>query len=220
MELLSLTPGGPKPSCATMGFVPATSPTAPEPGFHALALARASGALHPRSVPLFRCHADHSAGAGRVPPVFRRAPDGTGPARRAGAHHQQSGSRRDRAAPDRDAERRRVSWRTRTSRGWRPSGAANSPSSRCASRRTRAAPIPAEPDELRQTMSRYMAAEAGDAAAQPMAICSRIAAPHVSPEGGWQSYRAAYRQLKPGAPRPHLRDPGDLALGSSPRSSG
>jgi AmmeMemoRadiSam system protein B len=55
---------------------------------------------------------------------------------------------------------------------------------------------PAEPDELRQTMSRYMAAEAGEAAAADGDLFA-IAAPHVSPEGGWQSYRAAYRKLKP-----------------------
>ena len=28
-----------------------------------------------------------------------------------------------------------------------------------------------------------------------------IAAPHVSPEGGWESYRAAYGVLRPGASR-------------------
>ncbi len=55
---------------------------------------------------------------------------------------------------------------------------------------------PAQPDELRQTMSRYMAAEAGEAPAADGDLFA-IAAPHVSPEGGWQSYRAAYRQLKP-----------------------
>jgi AmmeMemoRadiSam system protein B len=55
---------------------------------------------------------------------------------------------------------------------------------------------PGQPDELRQTMSRYMAAEAGEAPAADGDLFA-IAAPHVSPEGGWQSYRAAYRQLKP-----------------------
>ena len=29
------------------------------------------------------------------------------------------------------------------------------------------------------------------------ATCSAIAAPHVSPSGGWQSYQAAYRMLRP-----------------------
>ena len=55
---------------------------------------------------------------------------------------------------------------------------------------------PIEPVELRQTMSRYMTEEAGEAAAADGDLFA-IAAPHVSPEGGWQSYRAAYRQLKP-----------------------
>jgi hypothetical protein len=55
---------------------------------------------------------------------------------------------------------------------------------------------PGQPDELRQTMSRYMAAEAGGAADADGGLFA-IAAPHVSPEGGWQSYRAAYRKLKP-----------------------
>jgi hypothetical protein len=41
-----------------------------------------------------------------------------------------------------------------------------------------------------------MAEEAGEAAAADGDLFA-IAAPHVSPEGGWQSYRAAYRQLKP-----------------------
>ncbi|MCZ7370742.1 MAG: AmmeMemoRadiSam system protein B [Candidatus Methanoperedens sp.] len=55
---------------------------------------------------------------------------------------------------------------------------------------------PGEPEDLRQTMSRYMAAEAGDAASADGDLFA-IAAPHVSPEGGWQSYRAAYRKLQP-----------------------
>ncbi len=55
---------------------------------------------------------------------------------------------------------------------------------------------PAEPDELRETMSRYMAAESGEAAAADGDLMA-IAAPHVSPAGGWQSYRAAYGKLKP-----------------------
>jgi hypothetical protein len=53
---------------------------------------------------------------------------------------------------------------------------------------------PAEPDELRQTMARYMA---DDARAQADGEVFAIAAPHVSPEGGWQSYRAAYAMLRP-----------------------
>jgi len=55
---------------------------------------------------------------------------------------------------------------------------------------------PGEPDELRGTMSRYMAEEAGEPAAADGRLFA-IAAPHVSPEGGWQSYRAAYRKLTP-----------------------
>lgn len=55
---------------------------------------------------------------------------------------------------------------------------------------------PGEAAELRTTLGQYMdgaAAAAGDGDAGLFAI----AAPHVSPEGGWQSYRDAYRQLKP-----------------------
>ncbi len=57
---------------------------------------------------------------------------------------------------------------------------------------------PAELADLHETMARYMA-PAGDgttAAAAPPGLCG-IAAPHVSPEGGWQSYRAAYQTLGP-----------------------
>ena len=65
---------------------------------------------------------------------------------------------------------------------------------------------PLEIAALRDTMSRYM----DGAATQPCAIAAAplpsrdrqgalcaIAAPHVSPEGGWQSYRAAYQSLGP-----------------------
>ena len=55
---------------------------------------------------------------------------------------------------------------------------------------------PAEPDAVRTTLSQYM-----DHAASPAPAASEglfaIAAPHVSPEGGWQSYREAYRMLRP-----------------------
>ena len=55
---------------------------------------------------------------------------------------------------------------------------------------------PAEPAPLRETMTRYMAAEgAPDPAFDGNLVA--IAAPHVSPEGGWQSYRSAYRVLRP-----------------------
>ena len=58
---------------------------------------------------------------------------------------------------------------------------------------------PVDPAEVRDTMTRYMAHQAGDAgeAASRNGDLFAIAAPHVSPEGGWQSYRAAYRMLKP-----------------------
>ena len=49
-------------------------------------------------------------------------------------------------------------------------------------------------DPLRETLNRYM-----DHAAAPGAEDGLVgvAAPHVSPEGGWQSYQAAYRALGP-----------------------
>jgi MEMO1 family protein len=53
---------------------------------------------------------------------------------------------------------------------------------------------PAEAGALEQTMARYMDG-AGPAAADGNLL--GIAAPHVSPEGGWQSYAAAYRMLGP-----------------------
>jgi AmmeMemoRadiSam system protein B len=53
---------------------------------------------------------------------------------------------------------------------------------------------PAEADELRETMRRYMD---GAAAASRDGSLVGIAAPHVSPEGGWQSYRDAYAALQP-----------------------
>jgi len=52
---------------------------------------------------------------------------------------------------------------------------------------------PAEIEPLRATMGRYMGAAA---TAQADGILG-IAAPHVSPEGGWQSYRAAYGMMSP-----------------------
>jgi len=53
---------------------------------------------------------------------------------------------------------------------------------------------PAETDALRETMRRYMD---GAAAAARDGNLVGIAAPHVSPEGGWQSYRDAYAVLQP-----------------------
>jgi len=53
---------------------------------------------------------------------------------------------------------------------------------------------PEDADELRQTMTEYM----GDSTPAPATDgLFAIAAPHVSPSGGWQSYRAAYRMLRP-----------------------
>jgi hypothetical protein len=55
---------------------------------------------------------------------------------------------------------------------------------------------PAEPGPLRETMANYM-----QAAADPLAAADdnlfALAAPHVSPDGGWRSYRAAYSLLRP-----------------------
>ena len=52
---------------------------------------------------------------------------------------------------------------------------------------------PAEPKALTETMLRYL----GGAPEPPANGVFAIAAPHVSPEGGWQSYRAAYSMLGP-----------------------
>ena len=54
------------------------------------------------------------------------------------------------------------------------------------------AAYPGEIDPLRVTLDRYMGGAAD--AAQSDGLLG-IAAPHVSPEGGWQSYRAAYGQM-------------------------
>lgn len=54
---------------------------------------------------------------------------------------------------------------------------------------------PLETAALRQTMERYMDGVAGRPT--PPDKLLGIAAPHVSPEGGWQSYRAAYQVLTP-----------------------
>ncbi|MGA3040193.1 MAG: AmmeMemoRadiSam system protein B [Bryobacteraceae bacterium] len=58
---------------------------------------------------------------------------------------------------------------------------------------------PLEIAALRETMSRYMDGalpSRAQEAPRKGALCA-IAAPHVSPEGGWQSYRAAYQALGP-----------------------
>jgi hypothetical protein len=56
---------------------------------------------------------------------------------------------------------------------------------------------PEDREELRRTMTEYMTDVAGAPAAAPADGLFAIAAPHVSPSGGWQSYQAAYRLLRP-----------------------
>ncbi|MGH9657709.1 MAG: AmmeMemoRadiSam system protein B, partial [Bryobacteraceae bacterium] len=65
---------------------------------------------------------------------------------------------------------------------------------------------PAEIDPLRRKMADYMD---GVAAAAHDGLAG-IAAPHVSPEGGWRSYQAAYAALSPG-----LRERTFVVLGTS-----
>jgi MEMO1 family protein len=52
---------------------------------------------------------------------------------------------------------------------------------------------PAEPGELRETLGGWMNGCNGNGTKRLMGI----AAPHVSPEGGWKSYQSAYGALKP-----------------------
>jgi AmmeMemoRadiSam system protein B len=52
---------------------------------------------------------------------------------------------------------------------------------------------PSEAPEVREVMAEYMKG----VDAPPADGLFAIAAPHVSPEGGWQSYRAAYGMLRP-----------------------
>ena len=56
------------------------------------------------------------------------------------------------------------------------------------------AAYPASSDELRQTMVRYMGVDGHPASSDRLLA---LAAPHVSPEGGWESYQSAYRLLGP-----------------------
>jgi AmmeMemoRadiSam system protein B len=62
---------------------------------------------------------------------------------------------------------------------------------------------PVEVQALREVMARYAGANDVDGvpvgAARPPGALIGIAAPHVSPEGGWRSYQAAYRALGPEA---------------------
>jgi AmmeMemoRadiSam system protein B len=64
---------------------------------------------------------------------------------------------------------------------------------------------PAEIVPLRSVMQGYIE---GGASTQQRVV--GIAAPHVSPQGGWQSYRAAYQELTP-----DLRDRTFIVLGTS-----
>lgn len=54
---------------------------------------------------------------------------------------------------------------------------------------------PAAKEELQSTLVRYM--DGVDGSARRPEKLFALAAPHVSPEGGWQSYRSAYRLLGP-----------------------
>jgi AmmeMemoRadiSam system protein B len=64
---------------------------------------------------------------------------------------------------------------------------------------------PAEADPLRTVMQKYL----GGMASIKEGLVG-IAAPHVSPEGGWQSYRAAYQSLTP-----DMQDRTFVVLGTS-----
>jgi MEMO1 family protein len=64
---------------------------------------------------------------------------------------------------------------------------------------------PAEIGPLRDLMQQYL-----DGAGPTQKGIMGIAAPHVSPQGGWQSYRAAYQELTP-----DLRDRTFVVLGTS-----
>jgi hypothetical protein len=64
---------------------------------------------------------------------------------------------------------------------------------------------PGEIGPLRDQMQQYL-----EGAAPSQQGVMGIAAPHVSPQGGWQSYRAAYKELTP-----DLRDRTFIVLGTS-----
>jgi AmmeMemoRadiSam system protein B len=64
---------------------------------------------------------------------------------------------------------------------------------------------PPEMEPLRELMRRYL-----HGAASTQKGIMGIAAPHVSPQGGWQSYRAAYQELTP-----DLQDRTFVVLGTS-----
>lgn len=67
------------------------------------------------------------------------------------------------------------------------------------------AAYPDQVEPLRSVMQGYL-----DGAAPTRRAVIGIAAPHVSPSGGWQSYRAAYQELTP-----DLRDRTFIVLGTS-----
>jgi hypothetical protein len=64
---------------------------------------------------------------------------------------------------------------------------------------------PGEIGPLRNLMQQYL-----EGAASTQAAVMGIAAPHVSPQGGWQSYRSAYKELGP-----RLQDRTFVVLGTS-----
>lgn len=72
---------------------------------------------------------------------------------------------------------------------------------------------PDEPGELRELFSDYLSApEDGPADASSLV---GIAAPHVSPEGGWESYREAFRAFPPEAADNPFADKVFVVLGTS-----
>jgi AmmeMemoRadiSam system protein B len=60
------------------------------------------------------------------------------------------------------------------------------------------AAYPEDADALRATLARYLAGAGADEGPAPARVLA-VAAPHVSPEGGWRSYASAYRALPQGA---------------------
>lgn len=69
---------------------------------------------------------------------------------------------------------------------------------------------PADQNELRAEWNRYMQTDGNSREHSPDGNLIGIAAPHVSPYGGWESYRDAYRALTP-----DLRDRTFVILGTS-----
>jgi len=69
---------------------------------------------------------------------------------------------------------------------------------------------PDEIDPLRDTLREWMQGDAAPAGAPAVKDLMGIAAPHVSPEGGWKSYQAAY-----GALNPEHKDRTFVVLGTS-----